>query len=463
MLRGVVGVLRLVLCGVLVSAAVAGCGSGEGTPRMGPDKASCDSGLAPADVHLAANTCNVDYYVFPDPGARHFPQIPHNYAAQSVAVDLYIEGAETCGIGPGLCGVDDNRPFVPQDSPDPGADPSRTRVHMILDFASGTVTVRISPSCRIHAVSVGVNSQKECFAPKRTGEETSLAVSEPRPGTVGIDLTVIQTNYPTVANFAQVHNYWEFTPHPNGTIDISGTGTNFPDFDVIHYGRVICANRGTHLSNVYPPPPFGQRSYDCHEVGLGDQTNPGPTAVTNTWLARMNNPRSNAGIAPGGDMHPSISVRRVGSGRVYGSELTGAELVAGVVPASQNYVDAAFDYRASCVAYPSNHIYGQTHNVRVFGEVEARNISVSDHPLPVSQADVANGIESRGTAVITFIARWRPYANSAWRRYMEDSFTEGYKVVNGHAVASSEQGYQYPTDQFSRAIYAQRYPPGSPC
>ncbi len=264
--------LRLALLGLLLSISLASC-TGEGTPVQGPDKASCNSGLAPVDIHLPANTCGVYPLEIPEPTARHFPQIPRNYVAQSVSVDLYIEGSETCGIGLALCGVDDNRPFVSKDSPDPGADPSRTRAHMILDFASGTLTLRISPSCRIHVFEPGLNlnNQKECFAPKKVGEGTSLTVTEPRHGTVGVELTVIQTNYPTLLNLGEVHNYWEFTPHPDGTVDITGSGTNFPDFDVIHYGRLVCADRGVHLSNVFAPPPIGQRSYNCHEVGLGDQ------------------------------------------------------------------------------------------------------------------------------------------------------------------------------------------------
>lgn len=272
--------LRLALLELLLSISLASC-TGEGTPVQGPDKASCNSGLAPVDVHLPANTCGVYPLEIPEPTARHFPQIPHNYVAQSVSVDLYIEGSETCGIGSALCGVDDNRPFVSKDSPDPGADPSRTRAHMILDFASGTLTLRISPSCRIHVSGPGLNlnNQKECFAPKRVGEGTSLTVTEPRHGTVGVELTVIQTNYPTLLNLGEVHNYWEFTPHPDGTVDITGSGTNFPDFDVIHYGRLVCADRGVHLSNVFAPPPIGQRSYNCHEVGLGDQTPAGPIPV----------------------------------------------------------------------------------------------------------------------------------------------------------------------------------------
>jgi hypothetical protein len=267
----------VVLVVTLLALSLAAC-SGEGTPVTGPDKASCKAGLAPSDVHLPADNCGVQPLELQATAAqRQF--IPHSYAAQSLTLDLYIEGDTTCGLGPAACGVDDNRAFVPEGSADPSADPSRNRVHLILDFASNTFTIRISPSCRIHPISVGVFGDKECFAPKRLDEGTQLAVSSPRPGTVRIALTVIQTNYPAApvnVNVGEVHNTFDITPRADGTIELTGDGTNFPDLAIIHNGRVVCADRATHISNaLFGIGPLGGRDYHCDEFQRPSATNNG--------------------------------------------------------------------------------------------------------------------------------------------------------------------------------------------
>jgi hypothetical protein len=61
--------------------------------------------------------------------------------------------------------VDDNRSFVDKDNPDPHADPSRNRVHLLFDFESVEVTAIISPSCRIHPVGAGTDNQKNVLRP----------------------------------------------------------------------------------------------------------------------------------------------------------------------------------------------------------------------------------------------------------------------------------------------------------
>ena len=254
------------LAAVVCSVTLTGCLSGEGNPVSGPDKASCSAGYPPSDVRLPADTCGVQPLHIPSQTTNS--AIPHQPQAGSLTLDLYIEGDHTCGIGPGLCAVDDNRPFVPEGSPDPHAHPTRTRVHMTLDFAKQIVTVEISPSCRIHAVDLpvigpfGPNGSKECFAPNQIGQGTDLTLSDPQPGTVQINLDVLQTAWLAPLRIGQVQNVFEFTPHLDGSIDFAGSGTNFPDLAVIHGGKVACADRATHITNAIIGP--GTRNYNCH-------------------------------------------------------------------------------------------------------------------------------------------------------------------------------------------------------
>jgi hypothetical protein len=250
----------------LLGSALTGCFSGEGTPVTGPDKASCGDGYPPADVRQPAITCGVEPLHIPDD--PHFTQMPRQAAAGTLQLDIYIEGDHTCGIGPGLCAVDDNRPFLPGGSPDPHADPTRNRARMVVDFAAQTLSVQISPSCRVHFTDIwpgGLNGSKECFAPNRIGEGTNFAVSAPQPGTLEVALDLLQTAYYAgPSRFGQVKNVFMFTPHHDGSIDFGGSGTNFPDLAIVRAGRVVCADQATHITAALGPQMGPDvRSYSC--------------------------------------------------------------------------------------------------------------------------------------------------------------------------------------------------------
>ena len=256
------------VAGTLLCCTGGACFSGEGTPRSGPDKKSCGAGYPPADVRQPANTCEVVPLHVPDD--KTDTDIPRQPAAGQLEVDLYIEGDHTCGIGPALCAVDDNRPFVAEGSPDPRADPTRNRVHMVVDFAAQTIDVQISPSCRIHVADlpvagpVGFNGEKECFAPNDLGEGTELEVSSASSETVKVDLNVLQTAYVAPLRIGQVKNTFELTPHADGSIRVTLDGTNFPDLAVIRDGQVVCADRAEHLSTAIGPNTGPDtRSYSC--------------------------------------------------------------------------------------------------------------------------------------------------------------------------------------------------------
>lgn len=263
----------------LLSFTLSACGSGEGTPVSGPDKASCTSAYPPENVRLPADTCGVKPLHFPS--NPHNPNIPRDAKAGTIQLDLYIEGDHTCGLGNSLCAVDDNRPFVPVGSADPQADPTRNRVHMVLDFASQSIRVQISPSCRIHVVDLpppvgpaGLNPSKECFAPNQIGEGTDLSLRSSAPGTVEVKLNVLQTAYyASPAKLGQIENTFVFTPHSEGSVDFSVHGTNFPDLAVIRDGKVVCADQATHITAaVLPAIGPNERSYDCQLSPIASQT-----------------------------------------------------------------------------------------------------------------------------------------------------------------------------------------------
>ena len=272
---------------VLLSCTFAACGSGEGTPVGGPDKASCTSGYPPGNVRLPANTCGVSSLHIPS--NTHNPNIPRDVNAGTIELDLYIEGDHTCGIGPALCAVDDNRPFVSPGSPDPHADPTRNRVHMVLDFASQSIRVQISPSCRIHPVDLpvagptGFNGKKECFAPNNIGQGTDLSLRSPSPGTVEVKLNVLQTAYyASPLKLGQIENTFDLTPHPDGSVDLSEQGTNFPDLAVIRDGVVRCADQATHITAaVLPAIGPNERDYHCRLPPTAPKSgNPKTTSTT---------------------------------------------------------------------------------------------------------------------------------------------------------------------------------------
>ena len=256
-------------CLILVLTSVlSACFSGEGTPVTGPDKASCAAGYPPSDVRRPADTCGVRPLNIPKNPFN--ASIPRDPAAGAVDVDLYIEGDHTCGIGSGLCAVDDNRPFVARNGRDPHASPTRNRVHMVLDFRSQMIRIQVSPSCRIHAVDVpvagpvGFNGKKECFASNDIGQGTDYSLTADG-GAVTVKLNVLQTAYyASPLKLGQIENTFLFEPHSDGSVDFAVQGTNFPDLAVIRHGVVACADPANHITAaVLPAIGPNERRYNC--------------------------------------------------------------------------------------------------------------------------------------------------------------------------------------------------------
>jgi hypothetical protein len=204
--------------------------------------------------------------------------LPKEPRVGTIEVDLYIESALSCGLdlptGCPLGGYDDNRPFVAAGSSDPHADTSRSRVHAMLDFTTGTATFTVSPSCRF------AGGDKVCTAPRKFGQGNDFSVSY-RGGTVVIDAHVAQTNYQLLGNFGDVVNHWEVTPDAStGHFAFSGYGSNFPDLAIIHRGAVVYADQANHLSALFGNPDFDplftftpgvsfRRSYDYNPFAIG--------------------------------------------------------------------------------------------------------------------------------------------------------------------------------------------------
>jgi sugar lactone lactonase YvrE len=266
----------LLVLAVLLSWGLVGCfsGSGEGTPvKGGLPKQPCSTGYPPSDVRQHADTCGVMPLLIPkDP---HDAKIPHEPRVGVVELDLYIEGDHTCGIGGdnggALCAVDDNRPFVGPSSPDPHADPTRNRVHILIDFAAQTINVQISPSCRIHFVDLplagptGLKPGKECFAPKNIGQGTDLSLTAPKPGMLQVKLNVLQTAYWVPEKVGQIENTFDLTPRGDGSLDFTARGTRFPDLALIRDGVVGCADRQNDIKKaILPAIGPNERQYACH-------------------------------------------------------------------------------------------------------------------------------------------------------------------------------------------------------
>jgi hypothetical protein len=197
------------------------------------------------------------------------PIAPH---VATVQLDLYIEDKVSCGIGFMFCGVDDNRPFVQAGKPDPHADPSRNRVHMTFDFSTGTLTVRLSPSCKIERST----PNKECFPPKNIDDGTVLTTTDNGDGSVTIDSEFVQSAY-APASVCKVINHFTVQPDDSaGNMSLVGDGSNFPDLVLIEGGSVVYSDRGTHLTNLCPPEAFVTRKYDFEPGSRnGPPTGPG--------------------------------------------------------------------------------------------------------------------------------------------------------------------------------------------
>lgn len=118
--------------------------------------------------------------------------LPYAPKVGTYELDLYIESGTTCGLAEQLCGIDDNRPFMPRGA-SANADASRNRVVLTFDFATGTVTVRVSPSCR--SGEHGLGGDKQCTAPRQLGDGNEVNVVQHDGGSVSLDTKFIQTNY----------------------------------------------------------------------------------------------------------------------------------------------------------------------------------------------------------------------------------------------------------------------------
>ena len=289
---------------LLLLPLLAACGppNGAGTPAPGAKgQVKCAAGLAPDDVTKPADNCGVASLTLPF-------SLPH-IQIQPIEIDLYIQSQSSCLTSfplPDLvCGIDDNRPLLDQGSLDPHADPSRNRVHLILDFNAGEGRFTISPSCRIHPVTgIGSHNQKECFAPKQLKEGTSLNVTKdltnPQSWVINISSVVVQTNYPAVVGPVepgQVHNDWTLKINPaSGAYTLTGTGSAFPDFAVISDNHVECAAQGTNLTRLLAGP---NRDYtNCAGLAplLYQTQAPSPSATPTTVSPAPTPPSS---ISPG--------------------------------------------------------------------------------------------------------------------------------------------------------------------
>jgi len=281
---------------VAAGALAGGCFSGEGTPVSGPDKASCASGYPPANVQQPADFCGVQPLVI----TRNDSAIP-TAPGGKLELDLYIEGDHTCGLGPSgagaLCAVDDNRPFAPAGTADPQADPTRNRVHMVIDFDSQTLTLQVSPSCRIHAVDIagagGFNGSKECFAPNNIGQGTDLSTSSLASGAVEVKLNVLQTAYyASPGKLGQIENTFDFAPQPDGSINFTENGTDFPDLAVIRNGTVACADQATHITDaLLPAVGANERTVTCTIPPTTPQGTSGAQGATVTGSELCNDPK----------------------------------------------------------------------------------------------------------------------------------------------------------------------------
>jgi hypothetical protein len=428
---------------VAVTALLAGCGA-PGTPETGPPEATCGTFAAPADVTKPADTCGVSPYTATKP-------IPSVSWAGYVSMDLYIESLSSCGIGVGgfgaACGFDDNRNFVAAGSVDPGADPSRTRVHITFDFAHASAQLRISPSCRLE-VSLPSPPDKRCFAPKRQGEGTDWTISSTTTSSgtdLQVHLAVIQTNYWAPFGLGQVQNDW--TLHLDSVhrqLKVSGHGSNFPDWMVSDGSSVLCADQGTHLTALFPPPVLvAGRDYNC-TTPLYDRHPPvqsrdpeinAETSADDQWLALLGRTQQEDD-GPSGIQTLTLGVARLGT--VDGHPLTGSDIAtAGSAPPAGDDVVVNFTHQQ-----PAIKTQGLTlvpGYLTISGQVEMAQMTSTVSAGTLTPADVANGVEFSGSVDLRFIARHRTDASSPFSSWSNDEFPVAVQVVNGQATVNLQQ------------------------
>ncbi len=259
--------LHLVLLFCIVPMLVA-CNIGGGAspnpsvtqePSVQATSQPCDA-PAPArdNVRAQADNCSVSGLEIVRKDA--LPKAPN---VGVVTIDLYIEQHDACALINVLCLLGDNRPFVSSGQSDPKADPSRNRAHMILNFQTGQLTLTVNPSCRIHPLGVGWDPNKECFAPQNEGSGTDLKLNVASDGTVNIEVTLHQSDYPS-GGTCDLYNHFFILPHNDvGAFDLTGEGSGFPDLAVIQGGKVVYADQGTHATELCFSP-VHKRHYDYH-------------------------------------------------------------------------------------------------------------------------------------------------------------------------------------------------------
>lgn len=250
--------LATLLAYTLIACIFVACSSAN-PPSAGPSSNKCDAPAPPRNnVRAQADNCGVSGLEIVRKDV--LPKAPK---VGIVTIDLYIEQHDVCAIVNVLCLLGDNRPFVSSGQPDPKADYSRNRAHMILDFRTGQLTLIVNPSCRIHPLGVGWDPNKECFAPQNEGSGTDLKLNVASDGTVDIEVTLHQSDYPS-GGTCDLYNHFSILPHNDaGTFDLTGEGSGFPDLAVIQGGQVVYADQGTHATELCFSPVY-KRHYDYH-------------------------------------------------------------------------------------------------------------------------------------------------------------------------------------------------------
>ena len=175
----------------------------------------------------------------------------------TVVVELYIDKPSACAVGMFdtaglLCAVGDNRPFAEENSFDPHADPSRSRVYGVLDFATGAASFRINPSCTVP----GGGDPNECFEPLPDGQGNEVSVKHISSQTTELKTQFKEAAYHLPSGQAcTINENLAVTPIPQtGDLNITGNGTSFPSIAVIHDGKVIIAADGLHVTGLCLPP-----------------------------------------------------------------------------------------------------------------------------------------------------------------------------------------------------------------
>ncbi len=222
---------------------LAGCSPAPDGPP--PRDATCPWTAPPRDPTRPASVCRVA-------GTDLTAGIPRHADLLPVTIELYDDHERSCVAATG-CVIGDNRDFQRAPSPDPGADPSRRRALLTLDFGDDRADLHLAPRC--HIVGPPDQPGQRCLsvAPEVTRFTLTGAPGASRPWRfqLVLELPADPGGTPTPATT----EHWDLVLDPiTKVLTLTGEGTGTPDFALVAGNMVRCAVPETAPPTSSAPP-----------------------------------------------------------------------------------------------------------------------------------------------------------------------------------------------------------------